>query len=351
MARHEHWIAAAVAAACCLAANAADAPARPPHGPQGPHGSQVMMQQAVFARVGDAIVTLEQFETAMQQAARSKFYHGKPPEGGMAALQREVSQQLIDEILLEKEARRRQVKPDAAAVREELNKYEKRYGTTDHWKANRAVILPGLKAKLERDTILEQLQKQVKTVAEPTPQQLEKYYQEHKDKFTSPETLHISMIMLKVDPSSPKAKWDEAKAEGAAVAKKLRAGADFKALAKQHSKDPSAERGGDLGYIHRGMMPEAAQDTVDKMKAGDTSEAVVLLEGVAVFRLHARNAPKLNPLEAVRQRAQDLWMRDRGDEAWTALVAKLRRETPAKIDETKLLPLPVAAKASDQPAR
>ena len=42
-----------------------------------------------------------------------------------------------------------------------------------------------------------------------------------------------------------------------------------------------------------------------------------------------RKVGKLNPLEAVRDRARDLWMRDTGEETWAALLAKLRRETPA----------------------
>jgi parvulin-like peptidyl-prolyl isomerase len=71
---------------------------------------------------------------------------------------------------------------------------------------------------------------------------------------------------------------------------------------------------------------------------------VLLLEGVAVFRLEARQPPKLNPLDAVRQRARDLLVRERETEAWDALLAKLRRETPAKFDESRFLPLASAAR-------
>jgi parvulin-like peptidyl-prolyl isomerase len=188
----------------------------------------------------------------------------------------------------------------------------------------------------------------VKAVPAPTEKQLEQYWAANKDKFTEPERVKLSMILLKVDPSSPQAKWDAAREEGIAIAKRLKGGADFAELARLHSADGSAQKGGDMGYIHRGMLPDPAQAAVDKLKAGETSDAVVLLEGVSVFKLDDRKEAKLNPLSKVRERAQDLWLRDKGEEAWAQFIAKLHRETPVKMDESRFLPLAVADGAADK---
>jgi parvulin-like peptidyl-prolyl isomerase len=297
----------------------------------------------VFAKVGDTVITHQDFDNAFAQASRSKFYHGKPQDDAVAALQREVAQSLVDEVLLVKEARRRKIQPDQAAIKRTLDGYEERYRSSQHWKNNRARLLPGLQAKLERDSLLEQLGKQVKHVAEPSQREIERYWQEHKDKFTSPEQVHLQMILLKVDPSSPQAKWDGARQESEAIVKRLRSGADFAKLAQLHSTDASAERGGDMGYVHQGMLPEPAQQAVDKLKPGELSAPVALLEGVAVFRLQDRKPPKLNPLDLVRDRARDLLVRDTGDQAWVVMLAKLRRDTPVKTDESHFLPLVSAA--------
>jgi parvulin-like peptidyl-prolyl isomerase len=302
---------------------------------------------AVFARVGDTVITHQEFDIAFAQAARAKFYHGKPPEGAIAALQREVGQSLVDEVLLIEEAARRKLQPDHAVIGRTLDGYEQRYRNSQQWKNERERLLPGLKAKLERDNVREQLEKQVKNPGQPTEIQLQAYWEKNKDKFTSPEQVHLSMILLKVDASSPQAKWDGARDEGAAIVKRLRSGADFKQLAQLHSGDASAEKGGDMGYVHRGMLPEPAQQALDKLKPGEISEAVVLLEGIAVFQLEGRKESRLNPLEAVRDRAHALWLRDQSEENWTALLAKLRRETPAKLDESRFLPLATAAQSSE----
>lgn len=325
-----HWFGWVLAAACVATYAGAASPA--------PAASVVP-----FAKVGDTVITHQEFDTAFAEAARGKFYHGKPPENAVAMLQREVGNVMVDEILLAREAKRRKLQPDHAAIKQTLDGYEERYRTSEQWKANRARLLPGLKAKLERDSLLDQLRKQVANVAPPTPRQLEQYWETHKDKFTAPEQVHLAMILLKVDPSSPQAQWDGAREEGAAIVKRLKAGADFKQLAQLHSGDGSAEHGGDMGYVHRGMLPEPAQQAVDKLKPGEISEAVALLEGVAVFRLEERKPAKLNALEAVRDRARELWLREKSDEAKTALLAKLRRDTPVKLDESRFLPLTTAA--------
>ena len=306
--------------------------------------------QTPFAKVGDTVIAHQEFDVAFAQAARGKFYHGKPPDNAVATLQREVGNAMVEEVLLVKEARRRKLQPDHAAIKQTLNGYDERYRNSAQWKETRAARLPALKAKLERESLLEQLRKSVQTVPEPALRQLEQYWAANKDKFSEPEQVHLAMILLKVDPSSPQAKWDGARDEGAAIVKRLKGGADFKQLAQLHSADASAERGGDLGYLHHGMLPDAAQVAVDKLKPGELSEPVVLLEGVAVFRIEERKPPKLNPLERVRDRARDLWMRDKGEETWTAFVAKLRRDTPVKVDESHFLPLTAATSNVDTAA-
>jgi len=313
--------------------------------PQQAHAAQA---QAPFAKVGDVVITQQEYDAAYARASRAKFYHGKPPEAEVAALQREVAKGMVDEILLVKEAKRRKLVPDAKAVQQTIDQYDQQYGKSEQWQKNRAKMLPELKAKLERDNLLEQVRASAKSVGQPSEKQLQQYWEAHKDKFTEPEQIRVSMILLKVDPSSPQAKWDATREEGKAIVKRLKGGgAKFEELAKIHSADKSAEKGGDMGYLHRGMLPDSAQEAIDKLKAGQISDDVVMLEGIAVFRLDDRKAAKLNPLDKVRERAKDLWLRDKGEEAYTQMLARLHKETPVKMDESRFLPLAVAKGAAE----
>lgn len=302
-------------------------------------GAAAAATPAVFAKVGDVVITQDEYRAAFDGASRSKFYHGKPPEGEVALLQREVADQMVARILLLREAKQRGLRPDAAEIQKTVQGYEQRYGGSEQWKKTRAQALPPLIARLEQDDLLSQLEKTVRASVKVSDKQVRDYYAANQDKFTEPEQTRVSVILLKVDPSATSATWKKAEEQAHALAKRVRAGEDFAALARQHSGDGSAAQGGDMGYLHSGMLPEGTQAALTKLKNGETSDEVRLLEGFAVFRLADRKVAKLRDFESVKVRAQELAQRDQSNGAWSVFVADLKTKTPTQMDQSRFLPL------------
>ncbi len=58
------------------------------------------------------------------------------------------------------------------------------------------------------------------------------------------------------------------------ILKKLKSGADFRALAKQYSTCPSKSKGGDLGWFGPGQMVPPFEQAVKKMSVGRISNIV-----------------------------------------------------------------------------
>lgn len=75
---------------------------------------------------------------------------------------------------------------------------------------------------------------------------------------------------------------ERAKAED--ILKKLKAGADFKALAKAHSIGPAANRGGDLGYFNKGDFQQEFETVILNLKPGEISEIVHSEFGFHIFK-------------------------------------------------------------------
>jgi parvulin-like peptidyl-prolyl isomerase len=296
----------------------------------------------VYARVGTMSITRADYEAAVAAAVRGRFYHGRAPEAEVAKLRRDVGERMIDEVVLLAEASRRGIGPDAVAVQTRLDALEARYGKQKDWAAAREEILPRMRARAEDESRLVRLEAAVRDVPVPPAEDVEDYYKRNPDKFTEPEQIRVSIVLLKVDPSSPRAAWETKKAEAATLAQALRDGADFAALARERSGDPSAAKGGDLGYLHRGMLPDDAQKALDAAAPGVIPDPVVLLEGVAIFRLDERKPARLQSFDAAAARARDLLQRERAEAAWSELIARLRRDTPAVIDESIYLPAPAA---------
>lgn len=297
------------------------------------------LPSGVLGRVGDVPITVAEYQAAFDTASRGKFYHGNPPPAEIAKLQRDVADQMVDRILLLNEAKRRGLKPDAAEINKTVQGYEQRYAGSAQWDKNRAQALPPLIARLERDNLLSQIETTMRASAKVSEKQVRDYYAANQDKFSEPEQSRVSVILIKVDPSATSATWAKADDQAQALAKRIRAGEDFAALARQYSNDGSAPQGGDMGYLHAGMLPEGTQAEVAKLKTGELSGSLRLLEGFAIFRLTDRKATKLHGFEAVKVRAQELAQRDQANEVWKVFLADLKAKTLVQMDQSRFLPL------------
>ena len=291
-----------------------------------------------FASVDGTSISAAEFESARANALRQKLYHREVPEAKLDEFSREVAQALIDRVLLQAEIGRRGLVPDTERVRAEIAQYDSRYAQSERWQKNRAALLPGLERMLGEREMLERLQAAAREAGPASDAELARYYDAHRDLFTEPQQARLSVILLKVDPSAPSATWAAAEDEARAIRKRLAlasgngAGADFAEAARMHSSDASAAGGGDLGYLHQGMMPEVLYEKLGSMKPGDVSEPLRLLEGVAIFRLTERREARLRPLEEVKQRAAQLWRRDEGERRWAEFLARLRATATIRID-------------------
>jgi len=303
--------------------------------------------QQIFAKVHETIITIQDFDTAFATAARAKFYHGKPPNSEIAAMQREVGNKLINDALLIHEAKLRKLKPDEKLINKQLENLDQRYSNDEEWKKVRSQEIPKIKHQMEDRNLLSQLEELVRKVPDPTTEQLREFYSNHLDKFTAPEQQRVSLILLRVDPSSPDEDWEKAYDEAKKLVERLKSGEDFSELARKYSGDATAEAGGDMGYLHKGMLSEAGELQVGKLKTGEFSEPTVMMEGVAIFRLADRQPPKVNKFEDIQDRARGLWLTEQSKQAWDTLIERLRKQTPVKVNESIYLPLPAA---SDKPA-
>lgn len=290
--------------------------------------------ETAFATVNGKTITRQDFNVAFSNHLRQTYYHGQVPVEKLPEARKEVTDRLVDRILLLDEARRRGLTADATAVNKTLADYEARYAGSPLWQKDRERLLPGLKTQLEEQNLFEQIEKLGRETKEPTEEAVRAFYTARPDLFTEPEKLRLHSILLKVDASSPAALWQAAREEAERLVKKIRAKeAAFEDLARVHSHDDSGERGGDMGYLHKGMIPPQLQEKIDAQPIGTVTEPIDILEGVAIFRLDDRLTAKLMPYETVAARARELFKREESAKAWQAFIAGLRNTAVIKFFE------------------
>jgi len=299
--------------------------------------SGIAVAEALFATVGNEVISVAEYEAHVEAGLRQRYYHGKVPEAELKAFREEMAAELIDRVLLVQEARRRGLQAQAAHVEAVIEQTRQRYRHDPVWLQQQETLIARLRDGVEKRDLIAQLRQQVTQIGKPDEQAVRAYYQTHPDKFTTPERLRLSLIMLGVEAWAPQTKWQAAEQEAQRLLSRLRDGkADFAELARLHSSDASAAQGGDLGYVHLGMLAPEAQQHIEGLEIGAIAEPLRLLQGFALFRLDGREAARLNDFEQVRERAGGLLLRQQQQQAWLQLIEGLRQQTPVHRHEMKM---------------
>lgn len=305
--------------------------------------------QAVFAVVDGSAIDVPRYDAELSLFIREKYFHRRPSEQQLVAARHEVGDRLIEKVLLLGECKRRGIQPDAAKVAETMAKFEERNKLNPKWIEQRESLTPELRQELEEQSMLERIAVAVRQPPQPNEDELLRYYEEHKDKFTEPDRLRLSVILLGVNSSSAQAEWDKAKVQAAELRQQLIAGADFAALARQHSKDGSARQGGDMGYVHRGMLSEELHAEIDKLKQGELSAPLQMLQGIALYRVDEHTKPQPKSFDESKKRALELWQKEQGERQWLDLKAALRKASVIQVvDPSRYPSLVVVGKGADK---
>ncbi|MCG7904474.1 MAG: peptidylprolyl isomerase [Candidatus Thiodiazotropha lotti] len=291
--------------------------------------------EQVFATVNGESIHMSTYRSILHLGARQRFYHGQPPVEELKAYRKEVGEQLVEEMVLHQEAVRRGIEANSERVKHEMEKNIKRLQTQTGWQEAKNNMLPMLQQGLARHDRIRQLQDQFRSeVSLPDETELKTFYQANLDKFTSPPQTRISMILLKVPPWGGADQWRAKRDELTQIKHKITKGMEFSEAAKRYSNDGSASSGGDMGYLHQGMLGSQAEQAISELAIDDISDPITLLEGVALFQLIERSDARINPLQQVRQRAVDLLMRERRE----SVVSERKRRLRNKADIQYLVP-------------
>ena len=76
----------------------------------------------------------------------------------------------------------------------------------------------------------------------------------------------------------------EKQSQALKVLEELKAGADFRELAKKYSTCPSGKKGGDLGQFGRGQMDRAFEQAAFALRTGQVSEPVKTQFGYHIIK-------------------------------------------------------------------
>lgn len=117
---------------------------------------------------------------------------------------------------------------------------------------------------------------------------------------------------------------EELYAQAASIYQQIEQGASFEEMADQHSTDPNASEGGDLGWLKTDDLPEFFQDVLAGMQPGDISQVLRESTGFRIVKLVERQAPRPYEYDEIKPELLRLYEQEKMGEIYAEYVEGLR---------------------------
>ncbi|WP_435052248.1 peptidylprolyl isomerase [Geoanaerobacter pelophilus] len=168
------------------------------------------------------------------------------------------------------------------------------------------------------------LKKKVEEQSNISDADLQKFYDENKDKFKSGDQIKASHILVK----------DEKLAQE--ILGKLKAGGSFEELAKKNSMDSAGAKGGDLGWFSKGSMLPEFEKAAFSLKEGETSGIVKTKFGFHIIKLTGKRAAGQRAFAEVKDQIKAALLPTKQQEVFQKLKDELKKSSKYTIKEDVL---------------
>lgn len=187
----------------------------------------------------------------------------------------EVLDGMITEKIMDLRAKELNISISAAELEDKINEIKKDYGKDfSNLLARENVKYEQWKEDIKKEMLLQKLIAiDVNANIKVSEDEAEDYYNEHLSNYKTESRVRVAQIVVR----------DLAMAEK--IEARLNAGEDFASVAAKVSIGPEAQRGGDLGFITRQIMPEPLDKTIFNLPVNKISQIVQSSYGFHIFKV------------------------------------------------------------------
>ncbi len=213
----------------------------------------------------------------------------------MPKIERQVLEQIIQQKLADMEAKRLKITVSDSEIDARIKQLmSMNHLTPDQLKESLKAngdTLKKLREQIKESVARQQLVERVlKSQVVISDQEIDAYLklqntqgEQQEPPTSSANKVHLALIMLPMggNHGTPA----EARRTGEKLVRELQGGADFQTLAKQYSKGPTAQEGGDIGYMDRDDMAPFMAKAIEGLKPGQVSSPVQGTDGYYIVKL------------------------------------------------------------------
>ena len=295
-----------------------------------PAVAAVPLQGAVARVNGTAIDALE------LRRARKVLLRGQTvPAEQQAVLDKQALEQLISAELLYQAAAKLEIKDLDKQIDAKVAQGKARFKDEQEFKKaikDLEMDEKDLREYTRRDLLISHFV-DTKFVSKTTVSDAEirAFYDKNPDKFKRDETVKASHILIGADSKASADDRKKAREKAEKLKKELAGGADFAALAKANSTDPSSQQGGDLGFFGKGQMVPAFEKAAFALKPGEISDVVETQFGYHIIKLTDRKPAATVEFKDAKAKIEEFLKGQKVNEAIQKYLTDARKTAKIEI--------------------
>ncbi|MGA8088384.1 MAG: peptidylprolyl isomerase [Terracidiphilus sp.] len=323
----------AVSLSALLLSSFALAQARPSN-PESPYGGTTV--EEIIGRVDDQIITKSDYDRAQAELDQEMHQRGASMQETSDA-HKDLLRNLIDQQLWLAKGKELGITGETELVNR-LNEIRKQYNLAtmeDLEKAakEQGVSFEDFKANIRNQIVTQEVMRdQVGRKIAPTPGEIQRYFEAHKQQYAQPESVKLGEILISTgtQPDDEK-KLTEAKAKADDIEARLHAGGDFSQLARSFSEGTTAAEGGDLGQYKRGQLSPIFEEKTFALKTGDVTDPILTKQGYVILKVIQHIPEGIPQLKDVENDVEQNYFEAKAGPAMRQYLAQLRDESAIYI--------------------
>ena len=303
----------------------------------GPISFSEAVVDRVVAVVNQEIITLSEVEKWINPL-KYEIVTGDRLEKRerVETLCRQVLEKLIEEKLIDQEAKKIGVKISSKEIEATLEEVKRRNAATQE-DLEKALTTEGLTLETYKKQIEKGLQRQrlihwsVKVEAKAGEKELREFYQKNMDRYRTNETYRPSHILFIIPKAATPEEMGEIRKKAQKVLEKIKGGEDFGEMALLYSEDASSKDRGELGYFKRGELVPAIERAALRLKVGEVSEIVRTEFGFHIIKLLDRKGTEPLPFEEVNEKVRADYHESEMEKALKQYLSTLKEKSVIEI--------------------
>jgi peptidyl-prolyl cis-trans isomerase SurA len=303
----------------------------------GAISSSAAIVDRVVAIVNQEIITLSEVETwinpLIQEIATDDRFEKR---GRVQTLYRQVLEKLIEEKLLDQEAKKFGVKVSSKEIEATIDEVKRRSAAT-HVDLEKALAAEGLTLEAYKKQIEKVLQRKkliswaVKVETKAGEKELREFYEKNKDRYRTNETYRPAHILFVIPKGATPEEIGEIRKKCQKVLEKIKAGEDFGEMALLYSEDASSKNRGDLGNFRKGELVPAFEREALRLKVGEVGDFIRTEFGLHIIKLLDRKGTDPLPFEEVKEKVQADYYDSEVEKALKRYISTLKEKSVIEI--------------------